>query len=161
MPPAPEVLPLHPLAEPPAPALSPLQALLPAAQLLRVKVDPAIRPAIQKPARIFLRSSTSMVASCEVKGDIIIFPGAGTRQTDFVDEMPVLVSKMTMVNAIVKNYQIAFWMSIMRDTVWRNRPRDGFARFQEIEKMAIQDPGRVSRRVRSACLVAYTFLSAG
>ena len=87
MPPAPEELPLQPLAEPPAPALSPLQALFPAAQLLRVKVDPAIRPAIQKPARIFFRSSTSMVASLEVKGDISISPGAGTRQTDFSDEM--------------------------------------------------------------------------
>ena len=78
--PAPSVLPLHPLAEPPAPALSPLQALLPVAQLLREKVDPAIRPAIQKPARIFLRSSTSMVASWFV--GIRPFPGAGNRQTE-------------------------------------------------------------------------------
>ena len=86
VPPAPEELPLQPLAEPPAPALSPLQALLPVAQPLRVKVDPAIRPAIQKPARIFFRSSTSMVVSLEVKGDISISPGAGTRQTDVGDE---------------------------------------------------------------------------
>ena len=83
VPPAPSVLPLHPLAEPPAPALSPLQALFPVAQLLRVKVDPAIRPAIQKPARIFFRSSTSMVASCMVEG-IRPFPGAGNRQTQHV-----------------------------------------------------------------------------
>ena len=46
MPPAPEEPPLQPLAEPPAPVFSPLQALLPDAQPLRVKVDPAIRPAM-------------------------------------------------------------------------------------------------------------------
>jgi hypothetical protein len=37
-----------------------------------------------------------MVASLEVKGDILISPGAGTRQADFGDEIRVLVSKYPM-----------------------------------------------------------------
>jgi len=55
-----------------------------------------------------------MVASCEVKGDNFISPGAGTWQTDFADEMPVLVSiyAMEWLSIIAKSYQIAFWMSI-------------------------------------------------
>ena len=118
MPPAPEELPLQPLAEPPAPALSPLQALLPAAQPLRVKVDPAISPAIQKPARIFFRSSTSMIASCEVKGDTSITPGAGTRQTEFGDEMLVLRFPMEWLKTIIKSYQILFGLSIVSDTAF-------------------------------------------
>jgi hypothetical protein len=61
VPPAPEELPLHPLWELPAPALSPLQAVLPDEQLLTVKVEPAMSPATQKPARIFFSSLTSML----------------------------------------------------------------------------------------------------
>jgi hypothetical protein len=41
-----------------------------------VKVDPAIRPARQKPARIFLRSSPAMVASCALWGVHSIYPGS-------------------------------------------------------------------------------------
>ena len=80
VPPAPETPPLQPLAEPPAPAFSPLQALLPDAQLFRVKVEPVIRPAMQKPARIFFRSATSIVASCDVESKPSICPGAGTQK---------------------------------------------------------------------------------
>jgi len=54
------LVPLQLLVELPAPGFSPLQALLLGAQLLRVKVELAIRPAIQKPARIFLRSLQSI-----------------------------------------------------------------------------------------------------
>jgi hypothetical protein len=76
VPPAPEVLPDHPLLEPPAPDLSPDQALLLVWQEFRVKVDPAIRPATQKPAKIFLRPSTSMIPPFGV-GDELLPPGAG------------------------------------------------------------------------------------
>jgi hypothetical protein len=59
-----------------------------------------------------------MVASCEVKGDISIFPGAGTRQTDFDDEMRVRVSKypIEVQNDITESYQMTCWMSITLDT---------------------------------------------
>lgn len=72
MPPAPVVLPLHPLLELPAPGLSPLQALLPVEQALRANVDPAIRLAIQKPAMIFLRSLASILASCNVEDAVLV-----------------------------------------------------------------------------------------
>jgi len=74
-PPAPEVPPLQPLWEElPAPGLSPLQALAPGAQPLIAKVDPAIRPAIQKPSSIFFRSFTSIITSCKVKDKKHIYP---------------------------------------------------------------------------------------
>ena len=81
VPPAPEVLPLQPLLELPAPAFSPLQAPQPE-QLLRAKVDPAIRPAIQKPARIFFRSVVSIIASFEVKGVIFVSPRGGSLKSE-------------------------------------------------------------------------------
>jgi hypothetical protein len=74
VPPAPEVSPLPPLVELPAPGFSPLQALALGEQPLIAKVDPAIRPAMQKPARIFFRSFTSIIASCNVKDEIHIYP---------------------------------------------------------------------------------------
>jgi len=73
VPPAPVVLPLQALWELPAPDLSPLQALFPA-QPLKVRADPDIRLATQRPAKIFLRSLASMVASCLVKGLNQVFP---------------------------------------------------------------------------------------
>jgi hypothetical protein len=76
VPPAPEVLPLQPLWELPAPDLSPLQALFPA-HPLKVSADPDIRLATQRPAKIFFRSLASMVASCLVKGLNLVFPWGG------------------------------------------------------------------------------------
>jgi len=54
-----------------------------------------------------------MIASCRLKGNISISPGAGTRQTVSPDAVWVLVlrSKMEKVNVIEKNYQIQIWMS--------------------------------------------------
>ena len=100
VPPAPEEPPLHPLAEPPAPALSPLQALLPDAQPPRVKDDPAIRPAMQKPARIFFRSSTSISASLKVDAVLSIFPGAETQW--FFDHASELTSAIDWIDGKLK-----------------------------------------------------------
>ena len=74
VPPAPEVSPLHPLLEPPAPGFSPLQALAASEQPLMANVDPAIRLATQKPAKIFFRSLTSINTSLKVRGEVHIFP---------------------------------------------------------------------------------------
>ena len=75
VPPAPVLPPLHPVLELPAPAFSPLQALLlDAAQPLRANVEPVIRPAMQKPARIFFRSFASMVCLLLVKDEVYISP---------------------------------------------------------------------------------------
>jgi hypothetical protein len=59
VPPAPEVLPLQALWELPASGFSPLQALF-AAQPLKVREAPDIRPAMHRPASIFFRSFASI-----------------------------------------------------------------------------------------------------
>ena len=81
VPPAPEEPPLQPLWELPAPSFSPLQALLPDEQPSKTNVDPVIRLATQKPARIFFRSFMSIMISYQViRWGTVFPPGTGKLQ---------------------------------------------------------------------------------
>lgn len=108
VPPAPEVPPLHPLLELPAPAFSPLQALWAESQPERLMVDPVIRPAMQNPASIFLRSLESINASCQIKGERFFPPGAGHKKSESKDKMQLAVEILKVVRSIDKIYNFAF-----------------------------------------------------
>jgi hypothetical protein len=55
-------------------------------------VDPVMRPATQKPARIFFRSFASITASFKDKGDDFS-PGGGNRKANFIVDLPNPVLK--------------------------------------------------------------------
>jgi hypothetical protein len=79
VPPAPELPPLQPLWELPAPLSLPLQ---PDEQPEKVAADPVIRPATQNPARINLRLLASMGVSFLFMGKGRFPPGAGANNSD-------------------------------------------------------------------------------
>jgi hypothetical protein len=77
--------PVQPLWELPAPPFfSPLQALF-AAQPLKESVDPVIKPAMARPARIFFSSSVSIRASCLFKNKYQNPPGVGFAKSEILN----------------------------------------------------------------------------
>jgi hypothetical protein len=101
-----------------------------------------------------------MVASCEVRGGLTIFPGDGTLQTDGRSEMQVLKSSMERRNKMVKNYQMFFRMSIMGVAGRQKmRPRR-FFQFSGMEKVTILDSalGTIGAAAMIEAVTCLTFL---
>lgn len=96
VPPAPEVPPLQPLLELPAPAFFPLHALVPA-HPLKASVEPEISPAIHRPARIFFRSLVSIMASCLVEDAFLDFPWGRICKRK--------------IHTVLKQYRLAYFMN--------------------------------------------------
>jgi hypothetical protein len=71
-------------------------------------VDPVIRPAMQNPASIFLRSLESINASCQINGERLFPPGAGHKKSELNDKIELAKEILKVVSSIDKIYNFAF-----------------------------------------------------
>lgn len=120
------LVPLQLLWELPAPGFSPLQAVLLVAQLVMVKAEPAIRLAMQKPARTFLSSLLSIICLPSVKryGPYRFSPGVGKPGCMVIDKSQrVLKDKRTDI--FYPRYVVELIISISRSPHLSNRFSEG------------------------------------